>query len=263
MENVTAIEILSPRLDEDDLDAALERYAVRHRRVVEQGYMLSVPDNPMGVLRFHILEVARELDLPLVTDRFLLHLSTFHTREHVDQILQEAAALHVQHVLVVTGDGSDRLPKLDPAAIGADTPSATSVELLRYIHRTYPNRFSTGVAFNPYEPEEHEWAKLQRKIKAGAAFVITQPVLAPFEPVDRLQDCGIPVIVGGWMSINIQLLADCVGYDLNLAAPYDPIENLRAILRHYPGHGLYLSLMNFKRQWEAVAALLQAPAPLV
>lgn len=258
MEKITAIEILTPRLDEEDLDTALERYAARHLRVVEQGSMLSVPDNPMGVLRFHILEVARELDLPLVSDRFLLHLSTFHTRAHIDQILQEADTLNVQHVLVVSGDGSERLPKLDPADIGADTSAATSVELLDYIHRTWPERFSTGVAFNPYEPEEHERAKLQRKIEAGASFVITQPIVAPFGPVDRLQECGLPVVVGAWMSHNIQLLADCVGYDLNLAAPYDPVENLSAILRHYPRHGVYLSLLNFKKQWEAVHELLQS-----
>ena len=42
----------------------------------------------------------------------------------------------------------------------------TSVELLKYVNREYPGMFSLGVAFNPYEPEDHEMEKTQRKIDA-------------------------------------------------------------------------------------------------
>jgi methylenetetrahydrofolate reductase (NADPH) len=256
MKERTIIELLTPRQDAEDLDAALDRYATRHRLIMDNGYILSVPDNPMGQPHFQVMEVVRELDLPVQPQNFLLHINTFHAKADLDGILAQAEEMKVRQLLIVTGDGSERLAKLDPASIGADTQSATSVELLRYIHARYPGRFSTAVAFNPYEPLDHELEKMERKIAAGAEIAITQPVIGTSEPVARLQAMGIPVTVGAWMSKRIDLLSECVGYELAPAETFDPVGNLRELIGLYPACGMYLSLINYKRQWDAVREIL-------
>ncbi len=252
------VELLSPRMDSEDLDAALDLYAARHRLVQEAGFMLTVPDNPLGEPRFKVLEIVQELDLPLDPDRFLLHINTFHTKEDLDAILAQADSLNVRHLLIVTGDGSERLAKLDPAALGADTPSVTSVELLRYIHKSLPGRFQTGVAFNPYEPQDHEREKVERKIAAGASLIITQPIVGRHPNVDKLAAFGLPVVVGAWMSKRIGLLSECIGYELAPAGGFDPMASLEDLLRLYPESGVYVSMLGFRRQWEAVRDLLTA-----
>jgi len=156
----------------------------------------------------------------------------------------------------VSGDGGERLPRLPTESIGFDGNAVTSVELLRYIHAEYPGRFSTGVAFNQYEPTEHELEKLSKKLEAGARFIITQPVLANGNHVGLLRDFGVPVSIGAWMSKRIQLLSKCIGYDVNVSGQYDPIQNLTALRKKYPDFGNYLALINFKSQLPLLPSLL-------
>lgn len=256
MKKQNIVEVLTPRMDAEDLDTVLDRYATRHALIQDSKFILSVPDNPMGNPHFKVMEIVKELDLAIDPECFLLHINTFHTKEDLDDILAQADSMKVRHLLIITGDGSERLAKLDPASIGADTQSATSVELLRYIHTTYPGRFSTGVAFNPYEPQDHEMEKMKRKIDAGAEYAITQPVIGRSEPVEKLATFGIPVTVGAWMSKRIDLLSECIGYELAAADSFDPMASLAELLDLYPEHGIYVSLLNFKRQWEPMRAML-------
>jgi methylenetetrahydrofolate reductase (NADPH) len=184
----------------------------------------------------------------------MIHLNTFHTRENLEAILGFCRDKAIRDLLVVTGDGSDRLPKLQPADVGAEgVESVTSVELLGYIHRKYPGCFQTGVAFNPYEPEEHEFAKLQRKLAAGASFVITQPVIDRHPVVDKLlATCDLPVVLEAWMSKKLHLLSEAVGYEIPENTIFDPIATLRSLHRLYPQCGMYLSLLGFKTQYDLI-----------
>jgi methylenetetrahydrofolate reductase (NADPH) len=162
---------------------------------------------------------------------------------------------------VVSGDGSQRLHRLEPAEVAIDCATVTSVELLRYIDREYPGRFHCGVAFNPYEPQDAELEKMKRKVNAGARFIITQPIIGRDERLAGLAPFGLPVVLDAWMSKKLHLLSECVGHEIPEGTPYDPMENLRELRRNYPDYGLYLAILGFKTQypllpgfWEEAAA---------
>jgi methylenetetrahydrofolate reductase (NADPH) len=144
---------------------------------------------------------------------------------------------------------------MSPESIGVDTQVVTSVELLDYIRKEYPGAFSLGVAFNPYEPQDHELAKMQRKVEAGAEFIITQPVIGKDDRMQGLQSFNLPVIVDAWMSKKLHLLSECVGYEIPEDTVYDPIANLKELQDNYPGYGLYLALLGFKTQFPVLHEL--------
>lgn len=250
------VEILPPKQDTENLETDLENFGVKFNRVMESGFCACITDNAMGNLAFQGTEMIEELGLAAKKDLVMIHLNTFHTRGDLDRILVSCRNMKIRQLLIITGDGSDRLPKLTPADVGATgTESVTSVELLKYIVREYPGDFDLGVAFNPYEPEEHEFEKMDRKLKAGATFIITQPVIENHPVVDKLLQKypGIPVIVEAWMSKKIDLLSEAVGYEIKVSTePFDPIETLKILHRNYARCGFYLSLLGFKTQYHLV-----------
>lgn len=244
------IELLTPKQSDEPLEERLEAFGQRYRRIAETDAVVSIPDNPMGNLHFTALEVAEYLSLPFDPQRTLLHLNSFHRRNDLERFLEGAAELGLRSLLVVSGDGGPRLPKLEPEDIGVEGKTVTSVELLRFVEREFPGRFDCGVAFNHYEPPEHELEKLRRKLDAGARFVITQPVIGFDRTVLSLRSFGVPVWVGAWLSKRVDLLLACVG-DAGRADPpsYDPYANLSALHAGYPDFGIYLSQIPFKRDW--------------
>jgi methylenetetrahydrofolate reductase (NADPH) len=144
----------------------------------------------------------------------------------------------------VSGDGSPRPPKLEPDDVGADARSVTSVELLRFIRREYPGVFRCGVAFNQYESHDDERHKLERKIEAGAEFIITQPQIGHDGAICSLELIRLALWIGAWMSKRIDLLYQCIG------RPVDPDLSWHAewnLSERFPGSGLYLAQLNFKR----------------
>ncbi len=249
------IEILPPKQNTEKLEADLELFASKYNRVMESGYCACITDNAMGNLSFQGTEMIEELELDINPDQLIIHLNTFHTLADLHQILDYCQTRGIKYLLVVTGDGSERLPKLQPADIDAGSvESVTSVELLRYIRKVYGDTFVLGVAFNPYEPPEHEFAKMARKLDAGATYVITQPVIKKNEIVDELllKYPEMLVIVEAWMSKKLHLLSDAVGYKIPEETAFDPIETLRQLHRLYPACGMYLSLLGFKTQYHLI-----------
>jgi len=242
------VEVLTPKQDVQDLDTELEKFGQRYQAVMDAGYVVSITDNPMGILHFQAAEVIPELGLPIRPEQILIHLNTFHTKEHLDGILRGLLDVGINNLLAITGDGSERLPKLAPESIGFNVNSATSVELMRYIHKEYPGKFVTGVAFNPYEPQDHELKKMHRKVDAGATFIITQPVIGQHKAVDALRPFKLPVILDAWMSKKLHLLSQCVGYEIPESTAYDPIANLKELRKNYPDFHVYLALLGFKTQ---------------
>ncbi len=253
------VEILTPKHNSATLEDGLEKFAVKYQTVLEQGYVACITDNPMGMLSFQATEILPELELPTPAEQVLIHLNTFHTKPALDEILVKMLDLGLQYLLIVSGDGSERLPRLTPASIGAPVNTVTSVELLDYIRRQYPGCFHCGVAFNPYEPPDHELQKMHRKIDMGAEFIITQPVIGRNERVLQLKQFGLPVIVDAWMSKKLHLLSECVGYTIPQDTPYDPLENLRDLRRFYPDWGIYLALLGFKTQLPQLSEIREAP----
>jgi len=249
------VELLPPKQDTEDLLKDLELFASKYARVIDNGYCACITDNAMGHLSFQGSEMIQELNLPVNPEQVMIHLNTFHTKENLDEILDACVSLGIKYLLVVSGDGSERLPKLKPSDIGAeDVESVTSVELLKYINREYKDKFVLGVAFNPYEPEDHEFEKMERKMAAGASFIVTQPLIEKNSVVDKLlkKYPNVPVIIEAWMSKKLYLLSEAVGYPIPETTVYDPIATLKMLHKAYPKCGVYLSLLGFKTQFDLI-----------
>lgn len=246
------VEILPPKQETEKLEADLQTFMDKYRRVLDSGHCICITDNAMGNLAFQGHEIIEEFNLPVAPEQLVIHLNTFHTKENLIEILDACAARKIRYLLLVTGDGSDRIPKLQPADIGATgVESVSSVELLQFVHRKYPGVFETGVAFNHYEPEEHEFEKLERKIAAGATYVITQPVIERHPVIEKLlANYDMPIVLEAWMSKKLHLLSDAVGYPIPENTAYDPIATLRSLHQFYPQCGMYLSLLGFKTQYD-------------
>ena len=236
---VCHVEILPPRQNTQKLLEDLERFDMKYRKILDAGYSICITDNAMGNLAFQGMELIEELNLPVKADQLMIHLNTFHSKKNLDEILISCADQGVVNLLAVSGDGNERLPRVTPEELGyPEATVVTSVELLHYINREYPGKFHLGVAFNPYEPEHHEFEKMERKIDAGAEFVITQPILGENEITRKLID------------------RFSVGYEIPQDSAFDPIAGLKQLQALYPNCGLYLALLGYKTQYPLLKEIL-------
>jgi methylenetetrahydrofolate reductase (NADPH) len=248
------VELLSPKRSAgDQIESLLDRFAERHRRIIDAGCGISIPDNPMGQPRLGALESIDLRGLSVDPEKVVMNLNTFHTKSELDGLLQKAAKAHLKYILVVRGDGGPLLSKLDSKSIGGKLSVATSIDLIRYINNEYSDQFITGAAFNPYKPMPFELNRMKQKIDAGAKYVVTQPIIGKDKTVDRLKDFNIAVVVEAWMSNNIDLLYKSVGKEKDeKAEEYDPHENLKALHESYPECCVYLSMLSFKQDWQEI-----------
>ena len=248
------VELLSPKRSADDqIEALLDRFAERYRRINDAGCGVSIPDNPMGQPRFGALESFELRDLSVDSEKVVMKLNTFHTKSELDGLLQKAFKADLKYILVVRGDGGPLLPKLDSKSIGGKRSVATSIDLIKYINSEYSDHFITGAAFNPYNPMPFELNRMKQKIEAGARYVVTQPIIGKDKSVDMLKDLNIAIVVEAWMSKNIDLLYRSVGKKKDeKAEKYDPIENLKALHEFYPQCSVYLSMLDFKQNWKEI-----------
>ena len=249
------VELLSPKraIEGQALDHHLDRFADRYQRIIDAGFGLSIPDNPMGQPRMGALESIGLKKLALDPDKVVMNLNTFHSKNELDEILKTAASAGLKYILVIRGDGGPLLSKLDPKSIGGTRSVATSIDLLRYINMKFPGRFITGAAYNPYKPVAFEIKHMGKKIEAGAKFAVTQPIIGRDQSVEELKSLNISIIVEAWMSKNIDLLYKSVGKKKDKTAEhYDPIDNLKSLHAYYPECCVYLSMLSFKQDWRQI-----------
>ena len=248
------VEILTPKRTDGALKSMeANRFAERYFRITDHGMGFSVPDNPMGQPRHSLLEMIDIAGLPVVSQRTVMNLNTFHTKTELDELLKAASTRGIKYLLVVRGDGGPLLPKLNPDSIGGSKSVVTSIDLIRYINREYAGAFITGAAFNQYNAMPLEVERLKLKIDAGARFVITQPVIGKDTHVDALFGLDIPVLVEAWMSKNVGLFVKSIrSPDENIAKNFDPLSNLRSLHKAYPESCIYLSMLGFKQSWKGV-----------
>lgn len=243
------VELQTPKRSSEDIDKDLQTFEDKYRKVVEAGWTVCITDNPMGLLSYGAMETIELMGLPVRPEQLMVHLNTFHPVKELRQILDAFQAAGGKSLLLVSGDGSQKLHRLEPAEVGLACTTVTSVELLRYVDREYPGQFTCGVAFNPYEPQDAEVEKMKRKVDAGASFIITQPIIGRDDRLAGLEPFRLPVILDAWMSKKLHLLSECVGHEIPEGTPYDPMENLRELRRNYPDYGLYLAILGFKTQY--------------
>jgi methylenetetrahydrofolate reductase (NADPH) len=249
MDKIFHVELQTPKRSSEDIEKDLRVFEEKYRKVVEAGWIVCITDNPMGLLSYGAMETIDLMGLPVHPEQLMVHLNTFHTKKELDEVLAAFKTAGGKFLLIVSGDGSQRLHRLEPAEVGIEALTVTSVELLRYIDREFPGQFTCGVAFNPYEPQDAELEKMRRKVDAGASFIITQPIIGRDDRLTGLGPFRLPVTLDAWMSKKLHLLSECVGHEIPEGTPYDPMENLRELRRNYPDYGLYLAILGFKTQY--------------
>jgi methylenetetrahydrofolate reductase (NADPH) len=161
------------------------RRAARSRMVCA----ISITDNPGGnpAIATDILcaEIRKSGIEPLVHIAF-----RDRSRNQAESLLFQLAALDINNVLMLTGDYPSNLgfkgrskPVFDLDSVNglrlvAEMNRGLERDILRKPIRLAPTNFFAGAAFSPFKQMEAEvmgqFYKLQKKIEAGADFVITQ-----------------------------------------------------------------------------------------
>ena len=174
---------------------------------------ITLADNSLAILRVSNFAVAAMLKQRGITP--LLHVSC---RDRnvigLQSELLGMAAMGMRHVLALTGD----------PAKGGDHPDATSVydvnsvgllEIIRRLNEGYtlagtdlqarPDLIA-GCTFNPNARSlDTQIQRLERKINAGARYVMTQPVFETAlveETARRTAHFGVPIFIGVWPLLN-------------------------------------------------------------
>lgn len=167
---------------------------------------ITIADNPLSVMRMSNLALAnifmRELDTRIVLHVACRDRSLIGTQSH----LLGAYAMGISNLLAVTGD-----PVATQAYKGSsgvfDMASHKLIAMISDFNQgEYPSEdgsktgFFTGAAFNCATLKlENEVKRLERKIQAGARFVMTQPVYdakRAHEVCDAIAPLGVPVVLG-------------------------------------------------------------------
>jgi homocysteine S-methyltransferase len=193
----------------------MEKYFAGAKALTEAGSdVITLADNSLAILRVSNLAIGA-----MLKERFniepLLHLSC---RDRnllgLQSELMGMSALDIHHVLPLTGD---------PAKSG-DHPGASSVydvssiELIGIIKRMNEgvnytgksiklmSRFIIGCTFNPNAKNmDAQVSRLERKVAAGAQYVMTQPVFETrlvTEMHRRTAHLGVPIFTGVWPLLN-------------------------------------------------------------
>lgn len=174
---------------------------------------ITLADNSLAILRVSNFAVAAMLKQRGITP--LLHLSCRDSNViGLQSELLGMAAMGMRHVLALTGD----------PAKGGDHPDATSVydvnsvgllDIIRRLNQGYTQAGTdlqalpdliAGCTFNPNARNlDTQIQRLERKINAGARYVMTQPVFETRlveETARRTARFNVPVFIGVWPLLN-------------------------------------------------------------
>ncbi len=193
----------------------LEKYFTAAQALIDAGSdAITLADNSLAILRVSNLAIGA-----ILKQRYnimpLLHISC---RDKnligLQSELMGIAALGIRHILPLTGD---------PAKFG-DHPGSSSVydvnsvqlmEIIRGLNKgynfagkniKYPTDFVMGCTFNPNAKNlDAQIARLERKIAAGARYVMTQPVFDQIlvkQMHSRTKHLGVPILTGVWPLLN-------------------------------------------------------------
>jgi methionine synthase I (cobalamin-dependent)/5,10-methylenetetrahydrofolate reductase len=192
----------------------LQKFFQGARALTDAGSdVITLADNSLAILRVSNLALGAMLKQQGITP--LLHVSC---RDRnllgLQSDLMGMAALGIRHLLPLTGD---------PAKVG-DHPGASSVydvnsiELITMIRRMNEGfnhngkeikaapHFVPGCTFNPNARNlDAQIARLERKLAAGAQYVMTQPVFEPglvAQMADCLRHLDVPIFTGVWPLLN-------------------------------------------------------------
>lgn len=187
------------------------------REMYYQGIdVINIPDGPRASARMSALALALQIQRDVGIEPVLHYVCRDRNVIGMQSDLLGAYALGIKNVLAITGDP----PKLGnyPDATGVfDVDSIGLVNILNRLnhgldiagtHIGNPTGYFIGVGANPGSLNiEDELKRLDWKIKAGAEFIITQPVfdVEIFKSFhDKIQHYNLPVIAGLWPLSSIR-----------------------------------------------------------
>lgn len=192
----------------------LEKFLRGAHELTEAGSdAITLADNSLAILRVSNLAVGA-----LLKERGIMPLLHMSCRDHnligLQSALMGIDALGFRHILPLTGD---------PAKVG-DHPGAksvydiTSIQLIEIAKRMNEGfnhngkdlkrqtQFVIGCTFNPNAKNlEAQLSRLERKVAAGAQYVMTQPVFDTAlvqQVAEKTARFGIPVLLGVWPLMN-------------------------------------------------------------
>ncbi len=261
----------------------LEKFMAGAKALTDAGTdAITLADNSLAILRVNNVSVAA-----LLKQRHgimpLLHLSC---RDHnligLQSNLMGIHALGFRHILPLTGD---------PAKVG-DHPGAssvydvTSIQLISIAKRMNEGfnhnskdlkqrtQFIIGCTFNPNAKNlDAQLARLERKVAAGAQYVMTQPIFDPALAAvvaEKTAHFGIPIFLGVWPLMNGRQ-AEFLHHEVpgiiipeairaRMAGKEGPEgrrmgvdlakEVTRAVLGHFPGVYLITPFLNYETTCE-------------
>lgn len=260
----------------------LDKFLRGARELTEAGSdAITLADNSLAILRVSNLAIGALLKQQGIMP--LLHLSC---RDHnligLQSGLMGVHALGLRHILPLTGD---------PAKVG-DHPGAasvydiTSIQLIGIAKRMNEGfnhngkdlkrrtNFVIGCTFNPNARNlDAQLNRLERKVAAGAQYVMTQPVFDPAlvrTVAEKTARFGIPVFLGVWPLMNGRQ-AEFLHHEVpgiiipeavraQMAGKEGPEgkrmgvelakEVSRAVLDHFPGIYLITPFLNYETTCE-------------
>lgn len=190
---------------------ALDRYFAGAQALVKAGCdAITLADNSLAILRVSNLAIGA-----MLKERFgitpLLHMSC---RDRnvlgLQSELLGMAALGMRHVLPLTGDPA-RVGDHPGAASVFDVNSVQLIAITRRMNEGFNHagksinaatRFVIGCTFNPNSRNlDAQISRLERKVAAGAQYVMTQPVFDRHvldAMIARTQGLGVPIFTGVW-----------------------------------------------------------------
>lgn len=155
----------------------------------------SVATNPLAKPRMSALALCALIQKATGRPATLHCTTRDHNRLSLQGLLWGTRALGIESVLAATGDF---------VALGdrARTTTVRDVDIFALVRLARQVGLHTGVVLDPYRRPgafEQEVRRLERKVEAGAQYVITQPIYdqtAAQELAQATEHLGIPVILG-------------------------------------------------------------------
>ena len=202
---VTSVEVVPPR--GHDLSSAVAAARLLEEKGVDG---INIPDGPRASARMSPMALASLLRASTRLDIILHYPCRDRNLLGMQSDFLGLQALGIRNVLIVTGD-PPKLGDYPDATAVFDVDSVGLTGFVSCLNRGFdmggkkmasPTSFLIGVGVNPGAADpDHEFARFERKVDAGAEFAITQPVfdLRVLERfVERSSSLGIPLLAGIW-----------------------------------------------------------------
>jgi methionine synthase I (cobalamin-dependent)/5,10-methylenetetrahydrofolate reductase len=202
---VISVEVIPPRGHDPSP-------AIGAARMLEKSGVdgINIPDGPRASARMSPMALASILTSSTNLDIILHYTCRDRNLLGMQSDFLGLQANRIRNILIITGD-PPKLGDYPDATAVFDVDSIGLTGFVSCLNRGFdiggkkmdkPTTFLIGVGVNPGAIDiENELRRFERKVEAGAEFVITQPVfdIDLFERfLERTQSCGIPILAGLW-----------------------------------------------------------------